>query len=70
MASASPLNCVRIEQALSQQGLTCECHASLDSTNNALARERHRHRHLVLAEQQTAGRGRRGRRWIAPVPRA
>ncbi len=44
-------------------------HWSLDSTNRHLlarAREQDIHGHLVLAEQQTAGRGRRGRTWHSP----
>jgi len=42
-----------------------EVHSCIDSTNDALA-ECFRHRHAVLAEYQTAGRGRRGRSWISP----
>ena len=42
-----------------------EVHPCIDSTNQALV-ESFRHRHAVLAEYQTAGRGRRGRGWISP----
>ena len=40
-------------------------HPSIDSTNDALF-ACFRHRHALLAEYQTAGRGRRGRSWISP----
>lgn len=42
---------------------------SIDSTNTYLRDRRPPglpHGHLVLAEEQTAGRGRAGRRWLAP----
>ena len=43
--------------------------AKTDSTNAVLARlpETERHAHAVLAETQTAGRGRRERRWHSPA---
>jgi len=41
------------------------CLQSVDSTNAALLRN-FQHRHALLAEYQSAGRGRRGRRWRAP----
>lgn len=42
--------------------------AVTDSTNRALARmpAAERHAHAVIADRQTAGRGRRGRRWHSP----
>ncbi len=42
---------------------------SLDSTNSALQRlpVAERHAAVILAEQQTSGRGRRGRQWHSPV---
>ena len=42
--------------------------ASIDSTNSYLLRQTGKqscHRQVVVADQQTAGRGQRGRRWIA-----
>lgn len=45
-------------------------HAEIDSTNQYLQERVHEpdfHGHLVLAEYQNAGRGRRGRRWHAPL---
>jgi len=42
-----------------------EVHPCIDSTNDALF-ACFRHRHALLAEYQTAGRGRRGRSWISP----
>ena len=41
----------------------------IDSTNSELARMRsgEQHAHAVLAERQTAGRGRRRRRWHSPA---
>jgi BirA family transcriptional regulator, biotin operon repressor / biotin---[acetyl-CoA-carboxylase] ligase len=49
--------------------LTIEVADTLDSTSSELARRAGRgedvHRHLLVAEWQTAGRGRRGRGWAA-----
>ncbi|HSH28135.1 MAG TPA: biotin--[acetyl-CoA-carboxylase] ligase [Wenzhouxiangella sp.] len=39
---------------------------AVDSTNARLAAAGGRHGHALLAEAQTAGRGRRGRRWQSP----
>lgn len=39
---------------------------SVESTNTHLMRMVNSHRFICLAEQQTAGRGRRGREWISP----
>lgn len=42
---------------------------SIDSTSDELARRartRNVHGHALLAEEQTAGRGRRGKRWVSP----
>lgn len=39
---------------------------SVDSTNARLAADGAAHGHVVLAETQTAGRGRRGRGWLSP----
>ena len=51
-------------------GQVREHHASLPSTNDralAWAREGAPHGALVTADEQTAGRGRLGRRWASPV---
>lgn len=50
------------------EALAIEVADCLDSTNSELARRAARediHRHLLVAEWQTAGRGRRGRGWTA-----
>lgn len=47
-----------------------DIHFEIDSTNQRLldlAAERDVHAHACFAEVQTAGRGRRGRRWVAPA---
>lgn len=52
------------------EGLTIEVADCLDSTSSELARHAGRddvHRHLLVAEWQTAGRGRRGRGWTAAL---
>ncbi|GAA4351428.1 bifunctional biotin--[acetyl-CoA-carboxylase] ligase/biotin operon repressor BirA [Kangiella taiwanensis] len=38
-----------------------------DSTNEALKGEGFAHNKLVVAEYQSAGRGRRGRKWVSPI---
>ena len=46
-----------------------EVHEQIDSTNSHLTRklaEGIERGHVCLAEQQTAGRGRRGRSWVSP----
>ncbi|MCE5259051.1 MAG: biotin--[acetyl-CoA-carboxylase] ligase [Chloroflexi bacterium] len=51
-------------------GRTLEVYRSIDSTNTraaALARQGAPDGALVLAEEQTAGRGRLGRSWLAPA---
>ena len=40
---------------------------SVDSTNTALATGNYLNGTVMLAEQQTAGRGRRGRTWVSPL---
>ncbi len=39
----------------------------IDSTNTEIARAHYTHGAVLLAERQTAGRGRRGRAWVSPV---
>ena len=51
-------------------GRTVAYHARVDSTNNvadALARQGAAEGTLVIADEQTAGRGRLNRRWLAPA---
>lgn len=51
-------------------GQVLHCFEELDSTNDyakALAEEGAVHGAVVIAERQTAGRGRRGRRWTSPA---
>ncbi|WP_225409609.1 biotin--[acetyl-CoA-carboxylase] ligase [Stigmatella hybrida] len=50
-------------------GRTLHCHGTLASTNELafrLAHEGAEHGEVVVAEQQTAGKGRRGRAWVSP----
>ncbi|WP_373049590.1 biotin--[acetyl-CoA-carboxylase] ligase [Vulgatibacter sp.] len=54
-------------------GRTLHVHESLGSTNDEalrLAREGAPHGTVVIAERQTAGRGRRGRSWASPAGRS
>ena len=49
-----------------EEKLVVEVVATIDSTNSELSRRATRqniHRHVLIAEAQTAGRGRRGRAW-------
>jgi BirA family biotin operon repressor/biotin-[acetyl-CoA-carboxylase] ligase len=53
-------------------GQVLHCFDEVDSTNDrakALADEGAEHGEVVVAERQTAGRGRRGRTWISPARR-
>jgi BirA family biotin operon repressor/biotin-[acetyl-CoA-carboxylase] ligase len=69
------LDVVAIRAALQPQtfrlltGLAIE--ASLDSTNSALRRKpvAQQHGFVMLAEHQSEGRGRHGRRWVSPFAR-
>jgi len=49
-------------------GVPCEWLAEVDSSNSELLRraERLPDRYVLLADQQSAGRGRRGRSWVSP----
>ncbi|MGN0774435.1 MAG: biotin--[acetyl-CoA-carboxylase] ligase [Candidatus Ventricola sp.] len=62
----------QIQDGLGTQWAGCEIvyFSEIDSTNRyakTLAREGAAHGTLVLADTQTAGRGRRGRGWISPA---
>lgn len=72
----APLDAARIRAALPpdlQNTLHIEVHAALASTSAALLARADRgddaHGAVCLAEAQTAGRGRRGRRWVASAYR-
>lgn len=64
-ADSVRLNAGAIRRAGLADGLTVQTLLACASTNDVL-RQRFRHRHAVLAEAQTAGRGRCGRRWLSP----
>ncbi|MEY8205652.1 MAG: bifunctional biotin--[acetyl-CoA-carboxylase] ligase/biotin operon repressor BirA [Bermanella sp.] len=56
----------------SQKFTSSQLELSVDSTNNrmmSVAEGNVSERHMVLAEMQTAGRGRRGRQWLSPFAR-
>lgn len=48
------------------ESLNINVFAQVDSTNSYLLRQNKPERHVCLAENQTAGRGRRGRIWVSP----
>ncbi len=61
----------RIEAGLSgevRESVSIECHPVVRSTNDVLMQKPFLGApfHLCLAEQQTAGKGRRGRSWVSP----
>jgi BirA family biotin operon repressor/biotin-[acetyl-CoA-carboxylase] ligase len=66
----SPLPVTALTRALSPEGWELEVVAKAESTQS-LVRERAQdpRRWVVVAEEQTAGRGRQGRSWVSP-PRA
>lgn len=64
-----PIELLDAEDIRSQSrasGLVIEVSGAVDSTNARLAEAGSRHGHALLAETQTAGRGRRGRGWQSP----
>jgi BirA family transcriptional regulator, biotin operon repressor / biotin---[acetyl-CoA-carboxylase] ligase len=68
---AAPLDLPRLHRALAGAtlGTTIDHHAELASTNDrarSLAAEGYPHGTLVIAEFQSAGRGRRGATWVSP----
>ncbi|WP_282370226.1 bifunctional biotin--[acetyl-CoA-carboxylase] ligase/biotin operon repressor BirA [Pseudomonas sp. PS02290] len=69
---ASPLSLLDSEVLIDEHerlGWTCCIHETIDSTNAEAMRMASSGAALpalVLAEQQTAGRGRRGRQWVSP----
>lgn len=69
---ASPLSLLDSEVLIDEHerlGWTCSIHETIDSTNAEAMRMASSGAALpalVLAEQQTAGRGRRGRQWVSP----
>lgn len=67
------LDPTRLYNAISPAAHAClsrlDLHWSIDSTNTymmELGRAADFHGHICMAEQQTAGRGRRGRNWVSP----
>jgi BirA family biotin operon repressor/biotin-[acetyl-CoA-carboxylase] ligase len=69
--SASPLELSRVRDGLAAQRLGTEFHyfAEIESTNTyarRLAEHGAREGGLVIAESQTEGRGRLGKRWVSP----
>ena len=68
---ASPLDAASIRSRLRDPELSFEIVFSIGSTNRCLADRRDRGECLqvLMAEQQTAGRGRHGRQWLSPPGR-
>ncbi len=59
-----------LSKNLTQRGLAdwqCEVLLLTDSTNEQLKGDGFRHKKLLVAEYQSAGRGRRGRQWVSPL---
>lgn len=59
-----------LSKSMAQRGLAdwqCEVLLLTDSTNEQLKGEGFRHKKLLVAEYQSAGRGRRGRQWVSPL---
>ena len=67
-AAMPVLDRAAIERALNGTRLTVEVADAIDSTSSELLRRAASmdiHKHLLVAELQSAGRGRRGRSWLA-----
>jgi BirA family biotin operon repressor/biotin-[acetyl-CoA-carboxylase] ligase len=65
---SSPLQLIDAQSIAQGSGVTVECHQVLGSTNQHLldkAALLHKG-HSCFAEYQTAGRGRRGKKWVSP----
>lgn len=60
------LDAETIRQHLTSPDLGVEVLGAVDSTNAQLTASGSPHAHALLAEAQTAGRGRRGRGWLSP----
>lgn len=56
-----------IRRALRTHGIQVEVAGAVDSTNARLSAGGIEHATALVAEAQTAGRGRRGRRWLSPA---
>lgn len=59
-----------LSKSMAQRGLAdwqCEVLLLTDSTNEQLKGDGFRHKKLLVAEYQSAGRGRRGRQWVSPL---
>ncbi len=67
------LDAAVLQSGLQSQGVQVQVFNELDSTNQELLRQlaagHDGHAVALLAEQQTAGRGRRGRSWSSPLAR-
>lgn len=64
------INAENLSKSMAQRGLLdwqCEVLLLTDSTNEQLKGEGFRHKKLLVAEYQSAGRGRRGRQWVSPL---
>lgn len=48
-------------------GFDCQLLLTTDSTNTRLKNDNFGHEKLIIAEHQSAGRGRRGRQWLSPL---
>lgn len=56
-----------INQQLSEDKVDAQVFMLADSTNQLLKDEGFCHKRLIIAEYQSAGRGRRGRNWVSPI---
>ncbi|WP_193787379.1 bifunctional biotin--[acetyl-CoA-carboxylase] ligase/biotin operon repressor BirA [Moritella marina] len=65
---SSPLQLIDAQKIAQGSGVTVECHQVLGSTNQHLLDKAAllEKGHSCFAEYQTAGRGRRGKKWVSP----